>query len=223
MTIVLRDVVLPLAHFDLEATVEMTAPATALYGPSGSGKTSLIETIAGLRRPTRGTVIVHGRTVFDRAARVDVPARERRIGYVPQDDALFPHMPVRHNIMYGSRRTGTPQHADFAHVAGVLEIGHLLDRGVRDLSGGERKRVALARALLSNPEVLLLDEPLAGLDPDLRNRVLGYLVRVHRDFPIPLVYVTHSRDEAAVVCDEMVMMEKGRVVGTEKSREETGR
>lgn len=212
MTIVLRDVTLPLAHFDLEATVEMSGSATALYGPSGSGKTSLIETIAGLRRPRRGTVIVHGRTVFDHA-RIDVPARERRIGYVPQDDALFPHMTVQHNIVYGSRRNETPHHADFDHVTGVLEIGHLLERGVRDLSGGERKRVALARALLSNPEVLLLDEPVAGLDPDLRSRVLDYLVRVHRDFPIPLVYVTHSRDEAAVVCDEMVMMEKGRVVG----------
>ena len=216
MTIVLRDVALPLAHFELQASVEMTSSATALYGPSGSGKTSLIETIAGLRRPARGTVVVHGKTVFDGEAGIDVPARERRIGYVPQDDALFPHMAVRRNIQYGSRRNQSGHHPDFVHVVSVLEIGHLLDRGVRDLSGGERKRVALARALLSNPEVLLLDEPLAGVDFELRNRVLDYLLRVHRDFPIPLVYVTHSREEAAVVCDEIVKMEKGRVVGKEK-------
>jgi molybdate transport system ATP-binding protein len=215
MTIALRDVALPLAHFELQVSVEMTSSATALYGPSGSGKTSLIETIAGLRKPARGTVVVHGKTVFDGEAGIDVPARERRIGYVPQDDALFPHMPVRRNIQYGSRHE-KGHHPGFVHVVSVLEIGHLLDRGVRDLSGGERKRVALARALLSNPEVLLLDEPLAGVDFELRNRVLDYLLRVHRDFPIPLVYVTHSREEAAVVCDEIVKMERGRVVGKEE-------
>ncbi|HUP43907.1 MAG TPA: ATP-binding cassette domain-containing protein [Thermoanaerobaculia bacterium] len=98
----------------------------------------------------------------------------------------------------------------------VLEIGHLLDRGVRDLSGGERKRVALARALVTAPEVLLLDEPLAGVDFELRDRVLDYLLRVHRDFPLPLVYVTHSREEAAAICTEMIVMERGRVVGVER-------
>jgi molybdate transport system ATP-binding protein len=200
----LRGVTLPLAHFTLDVTLEMTGSATALYGASGAGKTSLIETIAGLRKPSAGEIEVNGRLVF--GSGVNVPPRLRRVGYVPQDDALFPHMSVRRNIDYGARGEDGP-------VVEVLEIGHLLDRGVRDLSGGERKRVALARALVTKPEVLLLDEPLAGVDVELRNRVLDYLVRIHRDFPIPLVYVTHSREEAAVICQEMVVLERGRVAG----------
>ncbi|HEU4521243.1 MAG TPA: ATP-binding cassette domain-containing protein, partial [Thermoanaerobaculia bacterium] len=158
----------------------------------------------------RGEIVVNGRTLF--GGGVNVPARERRIGYVPQDDALFPHMSVRRNIHYGERGRS------MEGVVDVLEIAHLLDRGVRDLSGGERKRVALARALLSAPEVLLLDEPLSGIDVELRRRVLDYLLRVQNDFPIPLVYVTHSREEAAALCHEMVVMERGRIVGKERLR-----
>lgn len=208
----LRDVELPLAHYTLDVSIDIHAPATALYGPSGSGKTSLIETIAGLRTPVRGSVVIDGHTLFDRAAGVNVPARERRVGYVPQDDALFPHMSVRRNIEYSGRGAATDGVVD------VLEIKHLLARSVRELSGGERKRVALARALLSDPAVLLLDEPLSGVDFELRNRVLDYLVRVRRDFAIPLVYVTHARDEAAALCDEMVVLERGRVAGRERLR-----
>ena len=199
MSVVLRDVVLPLAHFTLDVSVEMNARTTALYGPSGAGKTSLLEVIAGLREPERGDVQIHGTLVND------VPPRKRRVGYVPQDDALFPHLSVRHNVTYGGA-------IDDA-VIGVLEIAHLLDRDVKRLSGGERKRVALARALLSNPAVLLLDEPLSGVDAELRARVLEYLVRVRDEFPIPMIYVTHDRDEAAAICEEMVMIERGRVVG----------
>jgi len=199
MSVAVRDIVLPLAHFTLEVSVEMSARTTALYGPSGAGKTSLLEVIAGLRKPLRGEVAIHGRVVND------VPPRRRRVGYVPQDDALFPHMSVRQNVMYGG--------AIDAAVIDVLEIEHLLERDVKRLSGGERKRVALARALLSNPAVLLLDEPLSGVDAELRARVLEYLVRVRDQFPIPMIYVTHDLDEAAAVCEEMVVLERGRVVG----------
>ncbi len=125
---------------------------------------------------------------------------------MPQDDALFPHLSVRQNITYGGA-------IDDA-VISVLEIAHLLDRGVTKLSGGERKRVALARALLSHPEVLLLDEPLSGVDSELRARVLEHLVRVRDEFPIPTIYVTHDLAEASVICEEIVMMEKGRIVGS---------
>ena len=197
----LRGVVLPLAHFALDATVTMAARTTALYGPSGSGKTSLLEVVAGVRTPSSGRVLLNGRDV------TDVPPRLRRVGYVPQDDALFPHLSVRQNVFYGggaSEARSTPIE--------ILEIGHLLDRGVKRLSGGERKRVALARALLSNPEVLLLDEPLAGVDLELRTRVLDYLVRVRDEFPIPMVYVTHQREEVEALCEEMVVIERGRVV-----------
>lgn len=196
MSIILRGLVLPLAHHTLEVDVAMRARTTAVYGPSGSGKTSLLEAIAGLRMPAAGTIALRGRIVDD------LPPRARRVGYVPQDDALFPHLSVRRNIFYGA-----PDAADARHVVDVLEIGQLLDRGVKLLSGGERKRVALARALLSDPEVLLLDEPLAGVDMELRARVLAYLVRVRDEFPIPMLYVTHQRDEVNAICEEMVVLE----------------
>ena len=202
MSIVIRGLVLPLAHHRLEVSVEMKARTTALYGPSGSGKTSLLEAIAGLRTPIAGRIELMERTVFE-AGRVFVPPRQRRTGYVPQDDALFPHLSVRRNILYGAA-----EGVDASHVIEVLEIGQLLDRGVTKLSGGERKRVALARALLSGPEVLLLDEPLAGVDLDLRTRVLAYLVRVRDEFPIPIVYVTHQREEVQAICEEVVVFRK---------------
>ena len=198
MSVVLREIVLPLAHFSLEVTLELSARTTALYGPSGAGKTSLLEVIAGLRAPTRGRVELHGRDV------TDLPPRLRHVGYVPQDDALFPHMSVRQNIFFASR---AKTHA----VIDVLELGPALDRSVKHLSGGERKRVALARALLSDPEVLLLDEPLSGVDVTLRDRVLEYLVRVRDEFPVPTVYVTHQMDEVEAICEELVVLDRGRV------------
>jgi molybdate transport system ATP-binding protein len=201
VSIVIRDLILPLAHHRLVVSVEMRARTTALYGPSGSGKTSLLEAIAGLRTPSAGRIELMEQAVFD-AKRVFVPTRDRHVGYVPQDDALFPHLSVRRNIFYGA-----PEDAEASHVIDVLEIGQLLDRGVTHLSGGERKRVALARALLSRPNVLLLDEPLAGVDLELRTRVLDYLVRVRDEFPIPIVYVTHQREEVNAICEEMVVLE----------------
>jgi molybdate transport system ATP-binding protein len=194
VSVVIRELVLPLAHHTLEVSVDMRARTTAIYGPSGSGKTSLLETIAGLRKPAQGRIELMQRDV------TGIPPRERRVGYVPQDDALFPHLSVRKNILYGAAAIDD-------HVIDVLEIGHLLDRGVRHLSGGERKRVALARALLSGPQVLLLDEPLAGVDLELRTRVLAYLVRVRDEFPIPMLYVTHLREEVNALCEEIVVLE----------------
>lgn len=197
MSIVLRDVVLPLADFTLEVSLELTAKTTALYGPSGAGKTSLLEVIAGLR-DARGIVELHARDVSR------LPPRLRRVGYVPQDDALFPHLSVRQNVFYGARLR---EHA----VIDVLEIGPLLERSVKKLSGGERKRVALARALLSDPEVLLLDEPLSGVDVALRDRVLQYLVRAREEFPVPAIYVTHQMEEVTAIAEEIVVLERGRV------------
>jgi molybdate transport system ATP-binding protein len=130
---------------------------------------------------------------------------------VPQDDALFPHLTVRQNVEYGAREDGSA-------VIDVLEIAPLLARGVKQLSGGERKRVALARALLTRPDVLLLDEPLSGVDIALRDRVLQYLQRVRAEFPIPTIYVTHQLEEVRAICDEMVVLERGRVVKTEAVR-----
>lgn len=199
MSVALQDVVLPLAHFTLDVSVEMHARTTALFGPSGAGKTTVLELIAGLREPQSGSI------AFNASDVTRVPPRLRRIGYVPQDDRLFPHMTVRQNVFYGAR---TSEHA----VIDVLEIAPLLDRNVKKLSGGERKRVALARALVSDPALLLLDEPLAGVDAALRDRVLDYLVRIHDEFPVPTIYVTHQLDEVEAICEEMVVLERGRVV-----------
>jgi len=201
VSVVLREVAFPLAHFQLDVSLRLDAHTTALYGPSGAGKTSVLELIAGLRTPLRGRIELNGRDV------TELPSRLRHVGYVPQDDALFPHMSVRQNIFYSRGASGAP------HVIDVLEIGPLLDRNVKSLSGGERKRVALARALLSDPEVLLLDEPLSGVDVALRDRVLDHLVRVREEFPMPTIYVTHQMAEVEAICDEIVHLERGRVVG----------
>ena len=194
--------------FRLDFAVSCEARALALYGPSGSGKTSVLEAIAGIRRPRRGRVAIGGRVLFDATAGVDVPTRNRRVGYVPQDALLFPHLDVRHNILYGS--TG----GDWSSVAPVVErlgIAHLATRSVADLSGGERQRVALARALAARPEILLLDEPMAALDRGMKQVVLGLLVDLRDRLQLPMVYVTHVNDEAAAITDYAVVLDNGRV------------
>lgn len=207
MSVRLSGVEMQLAHYRLDVSLDLDGGATALYGPSGSGKTSILEMIAGLRTPECGRIELNGRLVFDAGPpATEVPPRLRRVGYVPQDDALFPHLSARRNIEYGARGDGG------AGIVETLEIGHLMERSVTSLSGGERKRVALARALMTSPDILLLDEPLAGVDPALRDRVLDYLVRIRREIPIPTIYVTHQMDEVETVCDAIVVLEQGRVV-----------
>jgi molybdate transport system ATP-binding protein len=211
MRLVLRGVRLPLAAFPLEAEAEIAAPVTALYGPSGAGKTSLLDLIAGLRRPAFAYVELNGRVLEDTAQRVKVPARARRIGYVPQDGALFPHLSVRRNLLYGYK--GEKSVLALPAVLEVLDLQPLLDRGVGALSGGEKQRVALARALLSSPELLLLDEPLAALDTPLKERIQDYLRRVRDELGVPMLYVTHSADEVFALCDEVLLLERGRIAG----------
>ncbi len=205
MTLIVRDLTLPLAEFTLDVSVTMSRGSTALYGPSGAGKTTLLELIAGIRRPRSGRIEMDGRVLCDDG--VWIPPRHRRVGYVPQDDALFPHLSVRQNVFYGAA-----DGEEAGDVIEVLEIGSLFDRGVQRLSGGERKRVALARALLTRPDLLLLDEPLTGVDLPLRDRVLEYLVRVRDELPVPTIYVTHHMQEVEAICEEIVVLERGRVV-----------
>jgi molybdate transport system ATP-binding protein len=183
-----------------------------VFGASGAGKTTLLELIAGLRRPDVGRIEVDGELLTDVSDRRFVPPERRSIGYVPQDGALFPHLSVRANLLYGrSPDRPAPAGLNFARVTDVLEIGALADRAPADLSAGERQRVALGRALLAAPRLLLLDEPLAGLDHPLRERLLPYLARVHGEFAIPLVYVTHSPDEVMALCSDVVVLRHGRV------------
>ena len=192
--------------FRLDFAVSCEARTLALYGPSGSGKTSVLEVIAGIRRPRRGRVAIGDRVLFDAAAATDVPARSRRVGYVPQDALLFPHLDVRRNILYGS------PDGDWSSSAPMVErlgIAHLVTRAVADLSGGERQRVALARALASRPELLLLDEPLAALDRAMKQVVLGLLIDLRDRLHLPMVYVTHVSDEAVAVADHAVVIGDG--------------
>lgn len=206
------DVELEQGTFTLLARFEIDSRAAALFGPSGAGKTTVLDTIAGLRTPRRGSIAIDDRVLFSSSARVDVPPHQRRVGYVPQDVALFPHMNVRANLLYGSHQGTSPV---LERVLEMLEISELVDRRVTELSGGERQRVALGRALMSGPSLLLLDEPLAAVDVPLRRRILPYLQRVRDELKVPIVYVSHDREEAAALADTVVHIENGRITGIE--------
>lgn len=213
MSVALKALRLPLATFALEVDVVLAGRVTAIFGASGAGKTSLLEIIAGLRRPVAGAVRLDGVTLTDAAGKIFVPPEQRAVGYVPQEGALFPHLTVRQNLEFGRSRAGAEPSAGltFAHVTEVLEIAGLTERRVPTLSGGERQRVALGRALLAAPRLLLLDEPLAGLDAALRDRLLPYLARVRDEFAIPMLYVTHAPDEVMALCDDVLVLAAGRV------------
>ncbi len=205
------DFLLHQGTFTLEVKAALDARITALFGPSGAGKTTILDAIAGLRTPSAGSIVVGSRVVFDSARGVDLRSHRRHVGYVAQNAALFPHMSVRRNVLYG-RRDG--QRLLLETVVGMLEIGPLLDRAVAQLSGGERQRVALARALMSAPEVLLLDEPLAAVDVERRRRILPYLERVRDELTVPIIYVTHDRSEVRQVAEYVVVLDHGRIVNS---------
>lgn len=213
MSLHLRHVRLPLASFALEVDVTLDQPITGIFGPSGAGKTSLLDLIAGLRRPVAGTVQIQDQVLFDAKARLNLPPRLRRIGYVPQDLALFPHLNVRANLVYGYR-PAVAENELFSpeHVADVMEIAHLLERDVTTLSGGEQQRVAFARAILSAPRLLLLDEPMSSLDSRLKQRLIPFLLRIRDKFRIPLVYVTHDAGELSALCHEVIVLERGQFI-----------
>lgn len=215
MSLLLKNIFLPLAPFTLQVDVEIRGRVTAIFGPSGSGKTSLLELVAGLRRAKSAFIQLEGVVLTDVANDVCVPVRQRGVGYVPQDLALFPHLSVRQNLHYGRKSGGeTDRLFAFERVVDVLEIQSLLQRGVMELSGGEQQRVALARALLAAPRLLLLDEPLASLDLKLKMRIIPYLVRIRDEFRIPMLYVTHDRFETLALADEMVVLVNGRIEQT---------
>jgi len=213
MSLLLKNVSLPLADFTLEVNVEIRSPITVIFGPSGSGKTSLLDLVAGLRPAESAFIQLGDQILTDTSRSIFVPPRRRGIGYVAQDLALFPHLSVRQNLLYGHRSPGN-QRFTFDQIVDLLEIGPLVHRGVTQLSGGEKQRVALARALLTSPRLLLLDEPLANLDIQLKRKILPYLARIRDEFRIPILYVTHDRFETLSLADDMVVLINGRLAQT---------
>lgn len=199
--------------FTLEMRERIDARVTALFGPSGAGKTTALDAVAGLRTPSDGSIAINSRTLFSSSARINLPPHERRVGYVTQDVALFPHLNVRRNVLYGRRGQGAGG-LDLSTVVEMLEVDALLDRRVHQLSGGEKQRVALARALMSAPEVLLLDEPLAAVDVERRRRILPYLERVRDHLGVPIIYVTHDREEVERIADRVIVLDEGLVKNT---------
>jgi molybdate transport system ATP-binding protein len=206
---------IPLASFTLDIDVSFDARVTSIFGPSGSGKTTLLDAVAGLRTIAAGEIEINGTVLFSSARGIDRPPRQRGIGYVPQEGALFPHLSVRKNILFGAERAVRGDQSRgirLDHVIDTLEIRNLLNRPVTKLSGGEAQRVALARAILSRPQLLLLDEPLAALDIGLKERILPYLGRVRDEFKIPMIYVTHNLTEVLALADWVLTIQQGKLV-----------
>jgi molybdate transport system ATP-binding protein len=194
--------------------VDLQLPSSgvsALYGPSGCGKTTVLRALGGLERAA-GRVTLNGEVWQDDAAGRWLPTHRRALGYVIQEAALFPHLDVRGNLEFGRRRAGAAARAlELAPLIDLLGIGHLLAQRPASLSGGERQRVAIARALATAPRLLLMDEPLAGLDAQRKAEILPYLERLHRELGLPIVYVTHAMDEVARLADHLVLLDAGRV------------
>jgi molybdate transport system ATP-binding protein len=207
------DVEKQLGAFGVSVRFQATGGATALFGPSGAGKTSVVNMIAGLLKPDRGSIALDETVLFDAKASIDIPPHLRRIGYVFQEGRLFPHLNVRQNLDYGRRMSGRPRDdGEFERIAALLDIGHLLNRRPRMLSGGERQRIAVGRALLMRPRLLLLDEPLASLDVAHKREILPYLIRLRDDAGVPIVYVSHSPMEVRRIATGVVRLNAGHVV-----------
>jgi len=209
------DVEKQLGAFALAARFSVAGRVAALVGPSGAGKTTVVNMIAGLVTPDRGSIVLDDATLFDAADGIDVPPYRRRIGYVFQEGRLFPHLSVRQNLDYGRWMNGRPRDQKaFARIVELLDLGHLLDRRPRLLSGGERQRVAIGRALLMEPRVLLLDEPLASLDAALKGEILPYLARLRDESHVPMVYVSHTAEEVRQIATDVVRLDGGRVAAS---------
>ncbi len=206
------DIVLPRKSFDITLNELFGVGITGVFGPSGSGKSSLLNAVAGLTIPDRGCIVINGCEVFNAASGKNVPVHQRRIGYVFQDGRLFPHMTVEKNLRYG-----IDKHRDnilgFGDVVDLLKLGHILDSRPAVISGGEYQRVALGRALLSSPQVLLLDEPFSAIDAALRSQIIPYLLDLHRQISIPMLVVSHEITDLLKLTNRLCILRAGRCVG----------
>lgn len=207
------DVAARFGAFRLNANFTSGLGLTAIFGASGSGKTSLINVLAGLHRPERGRVALDGRTLFDSSTNINLPPHRRRLGYIFQDSRLFPHLSVRSNLTYGMRWVAkADRHQDFDHIVHLLNLGPLLTRRPGKLSGGEKQRVAIGRALLASPRLLLMDEPLASLDVSQKTEILPFIERLRDELALPIALVSHSVEEVVRLADTLVIMSEGNTV-----------
>jgi len=198
--------------FQFSAEFSLTGKRIGLFGPSGSGKSTLMHLLAGLLKPDSGCIRLDDRVLFDSQAKINLPAEKRRVGVVFQHAHLFPHMSVRRNLLYGWRRT--PEQERYIQPEAIIEVLHLhplLDRGVNLLSGGERQRVALGRTLLTCPRLILMDEPLTGLDEELKFQIMPYLNTVFSQFDIPLLFISHSLMEMRLMTEQVLVVDQGEV------------
>ena len=202
-----------LRRFSLD--VEFSAPAgvTVIFGPSGSGKTTLLQCLAGLLEPDMGSIAVAGETLFDSERKINLSPQERRVGYVFQDLALFPHMTAAENIGFGIRENGDVKSGLVLDILERFSILHVSRHRPDEISGGERQRVALARALVTRPRLLLLDEPFSALDDELKLAIIGDLKQWLAQNPIPVLFVTHDRAEAGALGEKTLVLKQGSVVG----------
>lgn len=197
--------------FRLDADFSASGSRVGIFGESGSGKSTLVNMIAGLVKPDEGEIVLGGEPLFDAQRRLDVSPERRRVALVFQHPHLFPHLSVRANLLYGYKRCAVAnRQIGIDDIAGVLKIEHLLDRGVNNLSGGEKQRVALGRAVLSNPRLLLMDEPLSALDDTLRFQIIPYLRGVCETFGVPFLFISHSLVEMRLMTDRVVVFDRGR-------------
>lgn len=197
--------------FALDVAFEAGPGVTALFGRSGAGKTTVVNAVAGLLRPDMGRIVAGGEVLTDTATGRFLPPHRRRVGYVFQDGRLFPHLSVAANLAYGARLNGGVDGADLARIADLLGIGALMERRPGALSGGEKQRVAIGRALLARPRILLMDEPLAALDAQRKSEILPYIERLAQGAGLPILYVSHSVDEVARLAATVVVLAGGRV------------
>ncbi len=207
------DIQLAHGRFTLDVQACLQGPAIGVLGPSGCGKTTLLHCLAGLAAPDSGRIVMDGEVLFDRTAGVNIPVHRRGVGIVFQDARLFPHYTVRGNLQYAVKLARSAAAAPgLEYVARLLEIEHLLERSVTNLSGGERQRVAIGRAILARPRLLLLDEPLSGVDNELKQEILPFLHRIRDVMDSPMVFVSHDQADLRTMCDELLVMNAGRAV-----------
>ncbi|MGH8798875.1 MAG: molybdenum ABC transporter ATP-binding protein [Casimicrobiaceae bacterium] len=213
-----------LGAFELAVAFRAEAPVVGLFGRSGSGKTSVVNALAGTSRPRRGRIVINGETLFDSGRGIDLPPEKRRLGYVFQDGLLFPHLDVEGNLLYGFHRARTADRViEPAHVVDLLGLESLLRRLPERLSGGEKQRVAIGRALLAQPRLLLMDEPLASLDVPRQSEVLRYIEQLRDDLRIPIVYVSHAVGEITRLADTVVVLADGKALASGPVDEVMGR